>query len=81
MTVTPDMRIETDPDIEKVLEFMDRNIACDRMVGVAAGLHALAPLIWGRYEQKPVQALSPVDDPDAPDALRTRSVPSGHRPD
>lgn len=81
MTVMPGMRIRTDPDIEKVLEFMDRNIACDRMVGVAAGLHAIAPLLWGRYEQKPVQTLSPVDDPDPPDALHTRSVPSESRPD
>jgi len=75
------MRIKTDPDIEKVADFMDRNLSCDRMLGVAAGLNAIAPLLWGRYAQGPVQALSPVDDSDPPDAPRTRSIPSESRPE
>lgn len=68
------MRIKVDPDVERVAEFMDQNFPVERMVGIAAGLYALAHLVWARYEQRPVQALSLVDGPGLPDAPHARST-------
>ena len=43
------MNFEVDPDIQAVAEFMQRSLPASRLVGVAAGMHALAPLLWGRH--------------------------------
>lgn len=59
------MRLELQPDVQEVAEFMQRNIPAARLVSVAAGLYAVAPLLWGRYqneapdEQMPLRLVEP----------------------
>ncbi len=36
----------------------------DRMIGVVTGIHGIASVLWGNYDQKPVRALS-LTTPDA----------------
>ena len=57
------MRLELQPDIQEVAEFMQRNIPAARLVSVAAGLHAIAPLLWKHYRNAP-------PDDEAPLSLR-----------
>jgi hypothetical protein len=66
------MKFEVDPDIQAVAEFMQRNIPATRLVGVAAGVHALAPLLWGRFPAESV-TLAGLSDCD----LRTPQGASG----
>lgn len=46
------MRLELQPEIQEVAEFMQRSMPAARLVNVAAGLHAIAPLLWGRYQNE-----------------------------
>ena len=57
------MKFEVDADVQAVAEFMQRSIPATHLVGVAAGLHALAPLLWGRYEPEQVSPLQLVEEP------------------
>jgi hypothetical protein len=49
--------LEIDTDVRVTAEFMQQNIPAARLVGVAAGLQAVAPLLWGQHEAEPVQVL------------------------
>ncbi len=44
------MQLEIDTDIRAIAEFMQRNVPATRLVGVAAGVNALAPLLWGQHK-------------------------------
>jgi hypothetical protein len=46
-----------DADVEAVAGFMQRRIAASRLVAVADGLAAIAPLLWGRFQPEAIQAL------------------------
>ncbi|MCP1243047.1 hypothetical protein [Acetobacter lambici] len=50
-------QVVMDADLKKVCEFMQRNIAADRLVSVAENVGAMAPILWGRFERKPVMPL------------------------
>lgn len=52
------MHIEADPDVVMVAAFMQSSFPTARLVGIAAALHAMAPLLWGRYAMEDVQAIS-----------------------
>jgi hypothetical protein len=43
------MKLRIDEDVKRVLEFMQTSMSADRLVAIAAGVHALAPILWGRY--------------------------------
>lgn len=43
------MKFEVDQDVQAVAEFMQRSIPAARLIGVAAGIHALAPILWRHY--------------------------------
>jgi hypothetical protein len=45
------MKFEVDQDVQAVAEFMQRSIPAARLVGVAAALNALAPLLWGEGQR------------------------------
>ena len=51
------MTLSADPDVQAVAEFMQACIPTARLVGVAAGVSALAPLLWGHYEAEAVRSL------------------------
>lgn len=40
------MSLVLDPDVQRIAEFMQREIAADRIIAVANGLAAVAPLLW-----------------------------------
>lgn len=50
-------QVVMDADLKKVCEFMQRNIAADRLVSVAENVGAMAPILWGRFERRPVTPL------------------------
>ena len=50
----PEMNIEMDSDVKRVLLFMHRSIVGDKLRGVAEALHICAPAIWGDYPYCPV---------------------------
>jgi hypothetical protein len=62
--------IVVDADVRAVAEFMQGRIAASRLVAVANGLAAMAPLLWGTYQPEPVQALR-LDVGAMPSALQT----------
>lgn len=43
-------RVEIDPDLHAVAEWMQANIPAARLVAIAGYLNALAPVLWGRYQ-------------------------------
>jgi hypothetical protein len=51
------MELEIDEDVKRVLEFMQSSMSADRLVSVAAGVHALAPILWGGYGQVEISVL------------------------
>lgn len=52
------MIFSIDPDLQAVAEFMQRSIPTARLVSVAAGLHAMAPLLWGQHEACAIRPLT-----------------------
>jgi hypothetical protein len=46
-----------DDDVKAVAEFMQGRIAASRLVAVADGLAAMAPLLWGRFQPEAIQAI------------------------
>jgi hypothetical protein len=57
--------IEVDADVHRIAEVMQREIAASRLVAVADGLAAIAPLLWGSYQPEPVQTIRLVSEPIA----------------
>ena len=51
------MKIEIDPDVKAVAEFMQSKIEARKLVGVAESLRAIAPIIWGHHDQSRVVAI------------------------
>ena len=51
------MELQIDEDVKRVLEFMQGSMSADHLVAVAAGVHALAPILWGHFEAESVSAL------------------------
>lgn len=58
-----DTQVVMDADLKKVCEFMQRNIAANRLVSVAENVGALAPILWRQFNREPVVALS-LREPD-----------------
>ena len=73
------MAIQTDRDVEAVVEFMTRTIPASRLVAVAGAVSALAPSLWGQYESERIQPLRLVTEP-IPGGQRTRSTASEFGP-
>ena len=58
------MTVEMDKDVQAVAEFMQRRISAGRLMGVASGLSAIAPILWGLYPQEEVRPIRlSADDP------------------
>jgi hypothetical protein len=47
-----------DDDVKVVLEFMQEKIPASKLVGVAERMPQIAKLLWDRYPQEAVTALS-----------------------
>ena len=60
------MQLKIDQDIQAVLEFMQKNIATSKLVGVAEKLPALAIGLWFHHVQEPFRSMSlEVEQPTA----------------
>jgi len=63
------MDLILDSDVRAVAEFMHQNMAAARLVAIARGIAALAPLLWGHYEAEEVSVLRleqpPIVEPGA----------------
>lgn len=51
LAIPDSMYVELDPDTKVVLEFMQRNIACPKLVAVANAIKELATPLWGHYQK------------------------------
>lgn len=71
------MRLEIDPDVQAVAEFMQRNVPAARLVSVAEAAAKLAPILWGGYEKEGVSALLLREMPIRPCDSRTQPFSSG----
>ena len=52
------MDLLVDHDVRLILETMQRQIPMGRLISVANGVAALAPILWGHYPQDAVVPLS-----------------------
>lgn len=43
------MQVSLNPEIQRVAEFMQREIPAERLIEVASGLATLAPVLWGHF--------------------------------
>lgn len=50
MITSTEYELHVDDDIKAVAQFMQTHVAADRLTFVAAGVAAMAPLLWGRYK-------------------------------
>ena len=51
------MIFEIEADISSVMSHMHKNIPAAKLVEVAAGIAALAPLVWGHHVTEPVSVI------------------------
>jgi len=68
------MEAVIDPDVKAVAEFMQSNIEARKLVGVAESLRAIAPILWGRYNQTPVAGIELLAESVSPGLCESRSV-------
>ena len=71
------MELTLDEHVKAVLEFMQERIPTSKLVGVAEKMPEMARLLWDRYPQESVDALSLIVTkrcPSQPDA--SESVPA-----
>ena len=52
------MELTLDSDVKKVMEFMQENIAANKLLGVSESLPKIAKLLWDRYPQEEVYAVN-----------------------
>jgi hypothetical protein len=71
------MELEIDEDVKRVLEFMQGSMSADRLVAVAAGVHALAPILWGSHIAVEITALRLSPPPISVCGPHTRSTATG----
>ncbi len=57
--------LEVDSDVLAVVAFLQTHVAASRLVAVADGLAAIAPLLWGKYQPESVQVIQLATKPIA----------------
>jgi len=67
------VELQIDEDVKRVLEFMQDSMSADRLVAVAAGVHALAPILWGNYGNVEISVLRLLPQPIEVCGSHTRS--------
>lgn len=50
-------RVVLDDDVQAVLEFMQRRVAAQKLVGVARAVADVAPILWGHFDADAVRCL------------------------
>ena len=52
-TVTGQTRVEIDPDVQAVLEFIQSKVQPCRLIAVSEGAAQMAKLLWSQFPQEP----------------------------
>jgi hypothetical protein len=52
------MQIQIDIDVQAVLEFMQKNIPADKLIGVSIGVRDMAQTLWGHNVHTSVLPMS-----------------------
>lgn len=73
------MKIVVDPDVQKVLEFMQANIPASKLQNVAKGVADLAYFAWGHFDSEDLALLRLQSEPILADDPHTQSSASEHR--
>lgn len=59
------MTVEINPSVQKVIEFMQREIPADELNGVADSLPVVAKAIWSRFPTTEIKPMQLVEQPIA----------------
>jgi len=70
------MILSMDEDLQRVAEYMQKNIPAEKLVSVAAGLSKVATMLWGHFTPQAVQSLTLVAEPISGDDQRTQPTSS-----
>jgi hypothetical protein len=57
------MNVEMDPDMIKVISFMQSNIPVSKLVPIARGISDLSGSLWGHHSGERINALALVPSP------------------
>jgi hypothetical protein len=57
------MHLKIDPDLMELVTIVQSKFPADKLVGLSAGLCAIAPAIWGRYGNEPIIPISLISEP------------------
>ena len=57
------MTVEIDADVRKAVEFLQSSFPAARLVGIAKGVGAVGPLLWGHYRAEDVVPVRLVPEP------------------
>lgn len=52
------MNLKLDSDVQAVLEFMQKNIPCDRLIGVATSVATVSQILWAHHVQTSILPIS-----------------------
>ena len=69
------MKIQIDEDVQKVVEFMQKNLPANKLVSVAEWMPQIARLLWLQTPQEP--CTQPFVDEAKPDYDPLQSVSTG----
>ena len=47
------LNLVTDPDVLRVVEYMQASVPNNKLTGVARGISELAPILWGKEQSGP----------------------------
>ena len=67
-------QLEFDPDLIAIAVYMQQYLPASRLVPIAKGLAAIAPLLWGEYESEVIHPFRLVHRPISLDDPRTQSA-------
>ena len=71
------MELNIDPDVQSVLEFMEKHVQACRLVGVADALPKFARLLWEHYAQEPCSPTIRLESPKMPHPSQSSATESG----
>jgi len=66
-------RVEVDPDVQAVLEFLQDRVQACRLISVADGVAQMARLLWASFPQEPFVGVSLVSQAITHDSQQAAS--------
>jgi hypothetical protein len=74
------MELKLDQDVQSVIEYMQRNIPANKLMGVAEKLPDVARLLWSDYSQEPVRVMQigTIQESRGQQSVANESLPAAH---